>query len=143
METYECLRLVLDFLQPTVIVVVLPIMVIWIVARVRINTTNKRTALLQSALEKNGEVDLEALMNKLEKPRKPWNERLFPLLVAGCAVSMVGMGSAILGIIFFNNASDMIGLVIFGGLLFSLGIGLNLAYIFARKSALKKENNKE
>ena len=49
---------------------VLPIFAIWMGVRKEINETNTRTQIVLTAIEKNPEMDLEELMNKISPKKK-------------------------------------------------------------------------
>ena len=52
---------------------VLPIVVIWLVIRKEMNKTNQRTQIVLAAIEKNPDMDLEDLMEKMSPKKNTWS----------------------------------------------------------------------
>ena len=59
---------------------VLPIMIVWFFVRQRMNDTNQRTQIVLAAIEKNPEMDLEELMEKISPKKKLLKEKLLAKL---------------------------------------------------------------
>ena len=54
-----------DILVPIAVACVLPIMIVWFMVRQKMNETNSRTQIVLAAIEKNPDMDLEELMEKI------------------------------------------------------------------------------
>ena len=50
---------------------ILPIVVVWLIVRRRINETNARTQIALAAIEKNPDMDIEELLKKVSNKGKP------------------------------------------------------------------------
>ncbi len=59
-----------DILVPLGVCVALPVLVVWLIARVLIKTRNANTELIREAIRSNPNVDVAALMKALSKPEK-------------------------------------------------------------------------
>ena len=55
---------------------VLPIMVVWLDIRKKMNETNQRTQIVLAAIEKNPDMDIEELMKKISPKKKLLKEKL-------------------------------------------------------------------
>ena len=56
----------LSILVPISICCILPIMVIWLITRRKMNETNSRTQIALAAIEKNPDLDIEELLKNLD-----------------------------------------------------------------------------
>ena len=74
---------------------VLPIMIVWFFVRQRMNDTNQRTQIVLAAIEKNPEMDLEELMEKISPKKKLLKEKLLAKLLWGGIIAFLGV--ALLG----------------------------------------------
>ena len=60
---------------------VLPIMIVWLDIRKKMNETNQRTQIVLAAIEKNPDMDIEELMKKISPKKKLLKERLLKTTV--------------------------------------------------------------
>jgi hypothetical protein len=120
---------------------VLPIMAIWLGIRMKMNETNKRAQIVMAALEKNPEMDIEALLKKMA-PKKLLKEKLLKKLLAGCILSFMGLGFIGFGIYLNVNhlggtnddaTSNLVGLVLLG-----IGIAFFINYWVGKKMLAKE-----
>ena len=125
------------------IFVVLPIIIVAIVARAKINATNKRAQIALAAIEKNSDVNLEEFFKKMNPPRRSIMNRLLDRLLCGCIFTLFGLciyiAMAIFGLVYGKVNADM-----FIGLSFaavpSLGVGFAfLINYFVGRRILKQE----
>ena len=56
--------------------VALPVLIVWLNNRKRINETNQRTQIVLAAIEKNAETDVEDLLKKMAPQKKLLKEKL-------------------------------------------------------------------
>lgn len=70
-------------LVPIGICVVLPIIVVRLITRERINRDNMRKDIILAAMEKNTDIDVEEMMKKLNGPKKLLKEKLMTKLLFG------------------------------------------------------------
>ena len=71
---------------------VLPIVIIWLNIRQRMNETNKRTQVVLAAIEKNPDMDIEELIKKISPKKKLLKEKLLEKLLWGCITVLLGIG---------------------------------------------------
>ena len=116
---------------------VLPIVVIWLSVREKMNETNKRTQIALAAIEKNPELDLEDLLRKISPKQKLLKEKLLRKLLWGCLTSMMGRGligfGVFLGIKNMGGDDDPLTSVCFGLMLLAIGIAFLVSYFVGRK----------
>ena len=123
----------------------LPILIVWLDNRKKINETNQRTQIVLSALEKNPQVDVEDLLKTMapQAPQKKLlKEKLLTKLLWGGIIAFVGFS------IFASNLwLDYIGgadpemlflLYVIGGILFGIGLAFIINYLVGKKMLSKE-----
>ena len=125
---------------------VLPIFAIWMGIRKEINETNTRTQIALAAIEKNPDLDLEELMNKISPRKKLLKEKLLSKLQIGNITALLGIGFLIcaLYVDFMGgmNSGDLRMLYLAGMILLVVGIAFLINY-FVGKKMLAKEMEAE
>ena len=121
---------------------ILPIMVVWLIVRHRMNETNQRTKIVLAAIEKNPEMDIEELLKKISPKPKLLKEKLLTKLLCGTLAILLGIGligsGAWLGWIGGGGSNDPFAACCFG--LIALGVGIAfLVNYFVGKKMLAKE----
>lgn len=135
-------HLLAPILVPIAICCVLPIVVVWLVVRQRMNETNSRTQIALAAIEKNPDMDIEELLKKFARSGKLLKEKLLTKLLWGTLTSLLGIGligsGAWLGWVGSGGSDDPMVAACFG--LISLGVGIAfLINYFVGKRMLAKE----
>ena len=122
----------------------LPILIVWLDNRKKINDTNQRTQIVLAALEKNPNLDVEELIKKMAptQKKKLLKEKLLTKLLWGGIIAFVGFS------IFVSNLwLDYLGgadpgmlflLYAIGGILFGIGLAFIINY-YVGKRLLAKE----
>lgn len=134
-----------NFGLPVFICVVLPITIVWLVARTRQRETDRKAEIMLKAIEAGVPVD----MTQFEPAKKPKGPRsikqdLLEKLNGACITTFMGVAFlawAVVGYFhpeytdgrFFNHLAPVAG-----GVLLAVGIGLFISY-FAGKKLLAKE----
>lgn len=126
-----------DFLTgiivPVSVCVVLPIMVVYLIMRRRINNDNKRADVLIKAIEANNDIDADKLAEALSKPKRTPYEILSRRLLNGCIFSLIGIGLVVTGIIglcdVINFSRDGLSITLLSGMI-SLAIGISYLVVF-------------
>ena len=131
-----------EILVPIALCCVLPIMIVWLITRRRINETNARTQIALAALEKNPDLDIEELLKKVSRHGKLLKEKLLTKLLWGCLTTLLGLGLIGFGIFLGENqlggTDDPLTAICFG--LVALGVGIAfLVNYFVGKKMLAKE----
>ena len=84
-----------EILVPIFCGCILPIVAYWLYVRDEMNKTNQRTQIVLAAIEKNPNMDLEELMEKMSPKKKLLKEKLLTKLQTGNITTMLGIGSLI------------------------------------------------
>lgn len=135
-----------EILVPLACGCVLPITVVWMIVRHRMNETNQRTRIILAAIEKNPELDLEELMKKIT-PKKLLKEKLLAKLLRGCLSTLLGLG--LIGYGIFLNVSNLGGKddpmasICIGLILLAIGIAFIVNYTLGKKMLAKEIETEE
>ena len=136
-----------DIILPIFMCVVMPITIVWLVMRTKLNETNRMAEIMLKAMETGTPLDPDFFKTRTQTSRrKSIKERLLGYLTAACILIGLGTCSIILGKVsclvtsctFGTGFPVMILLPYLGGILFALGVALLVVY-FIRKKALAKE----
>ena len=118
----------------------LPICGIWFGIREKMNETNQRTQILLAAIEKNPNMDVEELLEKMTPKKKLLKEKLLAKLQAGCITSLLGLAFIGYGswICYMGGDNNPLVKIIIGLILLAVGIAFLINY-FVGKRLLAKE----
>ena len=121
---------------------VLPIVVIWLGIRQKMNETNQRTKIVLAAIEKNPEMDIEELMKKISPKKKLLKEKLLSNLLWGSVIALFGISILVYALLTDYRGgmdpNDLIRIYFTGGILLAIGIAF-LAHYHISKKMLAKE----
>ena len=122
--------------------VVLPILIVWLNNRRKINETNQRTQIVLAAIEKNAETDVEDLLKKMAPQKKLLKEKLLTKLLWGGIFSLLGL-SCIAISLFLDfkggfSTKDIAMQYWLGGSILAIGIAFLVSYAVG-KNFLSKE----
>ena len=134
-----------NFGLPVFICVVLPITIVWLVARTRQQETNRKAEIMLKAIEAGVPVDMTQF-ESAKKPKKPTSVKqdLLEKLNGACITGLMGIAFLTLGIL--KTLNWEFGRNMFlnkfwlpaGCVLLAVGIGLFVSY-FVGKKMLAKE----
>ena len=134
-----------DILIPIFVCVLLPITIVWLVARTRQNETNKKAEIMLKAIEAGVPVDMTQFEPaKKQKGPRTIKQDLLEKLSGACITGFMGIAFLTLGILktldweFGRNMFLNKFWLPAGGVLLAVGIGLFISY-FAGKKMLAKE----
>ena len=123
--------------------VALPILIVWLNNRKKINETNQRTQIVLAAIEKNQETDVEDLLKKMAPQKKLLKEKLLTKLLWGGILTLLGLALTIFGCYLIAGREDHNNpFILFGPLLMPVGIAFLINY-FVGKKMLAKEMEAE
>ena len=132
-----------DILIPIFICVVLPVTIVWLVARARQNETNRKAEIMLRAIEAGMPVDMSQF-NDPKKAPKTIKQGLIGKLNGACITSLMGAALLTFGIVrYFNpdfGGEDMLFqdlLIPAGVILLAIGIGLFISYFVGKKLLAK------
>ena len=133
-----------EIIVPIGICVVLPVMLVWLVTRVRRNEIDKKTEVMLKAIESGATIDSD-FFKEAPKKRKSTKERLLNRLICGCAASIIGAALTAIGIIPWMTLEDdyYAPLLIFGGISLAVGIALFIGFFVGRKMLAKEMEAEE
>ncbi len=125
---------------------VLPIVIIWLGIREKMNESKNRTQIVLAAIEKNPDMDVEELMKKISPKKKLLKEKLLSKLQTGSIATFLGIGFLACAIyvdyIGGSDPKDLRMLYLAGAILFGVGIAIIINY-FVGKKMLAKEMEAE
>lgn len=144
MDGSQWYYLINDFISclvPLGICVFLPAFIVWQTLRNRKNETDSRTKIVMSALEKDADIDVQELLNGLNKPKTPFKEKLINRLhyemMLGTLFTIIGTIASIIAIVNLCVApkDDVIawGAVV-GAPSLAIGISLFVAYFLGKRT---------
>ena len=120
-------------------VVALPIIIVWLNNRKKINETNQRTQIVLAAIEKNAETDVEDLLKKMAPQKTLLKEKLLTKLLWGGILTLLGLAFIAFGCYLIASRGDWNNpFVLCGPLLMPVGIAFLINY-FVGKKLLAKE----
>lgn len=123
-------------------IVVLPVLIVWLNNRKKINEANQRTQIVLAAIEKNAETDVEDLLKKMAPQKKLLKEKLLNKLLWGGIISLVGLSCMAIGLFLdFKGGTSTKDLAMqywLGGSIFAIGIAFLVNYAVG-KNFLAKE----
>ena len=126
---------------------ILPIVIIWLTVREKMNETNARTQIVTTAIEKNPDMDIEELMKKMSPKKKLLKEKLLSKLLWGCITSMIGIGLTILAIYLKSSGTgiedDFLTAISFGLILLAIGAAFIINYGVGKKMLAKEMEAEE
>ena len=131
-------------LVPIFICVVLPIAVVLIICRTKMNSDNKRSEIIIKAIEANNGVETAKLIESLQKPKKSIQEIRNARLLRGCIYSLIGIALAVVGtanlLTGCEFSEDPVTVpFVFGGISMALGISYLIVYFVTRNQAETKD----
>lgn len=134
-----------DILVPIAICCVLPIVVVWLYIRERINASRDRTRIVLAAIEnieKNPDMDLEELMEKISPKKKLLKEKLLDKLLGGGIIAFVGFSifASTLWLDYLGGANPAMLFFFYaiGGILFGIGLAFIINYLVGKKLLAKE-----
>ena len=131
-----------DILVPIALGGVLPVMLLWLFIRQRMNETNKRTQIVLAAIEKNPEMDIEEFLKKIEPKQKLLKEKLLTKLFWGSLTSFIGLCLILFGIYLNTNnlggTEDPLTAICFGFILMVIGIAFFIYYAMGKRMLAKE-----
>lgn len=126
--------------------VILPITIVFLTSRKKMQFEKNRKEIILAALEKNADIDIEELVKKMNKPEKLLKEKLLKKLQWGMLAFFLGVGMIGYGIYLNCNPMgakyDPLEMTCVGLALFAVGIAF-LANYYIGKKMLAKEMEAE
>ena len=106
------------------------------------NKTNQRTQIVLAAIEKNPDMDIKELMEKISPRQKLLKEKLISKLLWGSILGLLGISFLVYGLLIDYrggmNPDDLIRIYFAGGILLAVGIAFLVNYRLSRKMLAKE-----
>jgi hypothetical protein len=123
-------------------VIALPVLLMWLHNRRKINETNQRAQIVLAAIEKNAETDIEELFRKMAPQKKLLKEKLLSKLLWGSIIGLLGIIILVYGLLIDYrggmNTDDLIHIYFAGGILLAVGIAFIANYRLSKKMLVKE-----
>ena len=127
--------------------VVLPIVIVALSLRHKLESEKNRKDIILAALEKNSNINVEELVKKMNKPDKLIKEKLLSKFQWGILTSILGVGFVILSSIMGYQEEDYTDNIQFlgisGAVLLAIGIAFLLTYFYGKKMLSKEMETEE
>ena len=127
--------------------VVLPIVIVALSLRHKLESEKNRKDVILAALEKNSNINVEELVKKMNKPDKMIKEKLLSKFQWGILTSILGVGFVILSSIMGYQEEDYTHNIQFlgisGAVLLAIGIAFLLTYFYGKKMLSKEMESEE
>lgn len=123
------------------VVFVLPIVIVWIRSRRKINEANRRADIVMAALEKNPDADVEDLLKKVSPKKKLLKEKLLRKLLWACFLTLFGVAGLLwdgYGVVTHQIDTDTYSGIQVTLIILIIGVSLFINY-FVGKRLLAKE----
>ena len=106
------------------------------------NKTNQRTKIVLAAIEKNPDMDIKELMEKISPKKKLLKEKLLSKLLWGSILGLLGISFLVYGLLIDYrggmNTDDLIHIYFAGGILLAVGIAFLVNYLLSKKMLAKE-----
>ncbi len=136
-NTFDLLYVLVQAIVPVSVCVFLPIVICFIISRVRRNYDNNNARIVLKAIEANPTIDAEKFIASLSKPRKTPDQILHGHLLRGCIFSFLGVAAIILIIVatrFLGFSSDAFFIMVIAGVCLAVGAAYLILYFVSRPS---------
>jgi hypothetical protein len=117
-------------------------MIVWFTIRESMNKTNQRTQIVLAAIEKNPDMDIKELMEKISPKPKLLKEKLLSKLLWGSIVGLLGICFLVYGLLIDYRGGmdpgDLIRIYFAGGILLAVGLAFLVNYRLSKKMLAKE-----
>lgn len=139
-----------EILIPLSICVIMPITMVWLNLRSKKQADKNRTDIILAALEKNPNIDLEELMQKITPKSTTLKEKLLKKLMWGSVISAIGIGflgyALYMDFVGGMSVEDMERSYFCGGITMLIGLAILLVFFISKRMLAKEleaETNKK
>lgn len=114
---------------------VLPVMIVWLATRTRINSDNKKAEVLIETIKSGHAPEADILAEALTKPSKTPRQILESRLLRGCVCSLIGVAMTVLAVLQIAYEEDLwIVMLLAAAICLPIGIGNLIVYFVTRKN---------
>lgn len=111
----------------------MPVLVVWLVGRVKRNETNRKAEIMLKALDNSEKIDEDFI--KSLRGENSLKKKLLNRLTGACVTSLIGF-AFLLYFILIGDADSQV--VLAGVILFAVGIALFIVYFVGKKMMAKE-----
>lgn len=133
-----------EILITFLVCVVLPLGIVWLVTRAKMQKNKLTSEIILSAIEKNSNIDIgefaKSLSHTTNKVALTPQERLLKNLKIGLATLIIGFGLAIYSFIFIDISNSK-AYIIASIILIGIGIGSLVTYYVGKKNTPNEKSN--
>ena len=135
----------IDNLIPIGVCVVLPIFIVWLNLRAKMNETNRKAEVMLKAIEAGKEVDADYF--KPEGKAKTVKGQLLGKLTGACITFLIG--ALVMTIVLCMSAQgkidseETLGFGVFSGIMIAIGVALFISFFVGRKMLAKEMEAEE
>ena len=143
---YKLIAEFFDALIPICICVVLPVLIVWLIGKVKQNETNRKAEIMLKALDNGAKIDTDFFRS--QSSSTTIKERLLGRLTGAVVTGLIGLAFIAVGIFlqhlpdYYNNIEVVVITYLLGGILIAVGISLLIVF-FSGKKMLSKEMEAE
>ena len=136
-----------DILVPLGICVVLPVMIVWLTTRGKINSDKLRAQIILEAIRNNPNVDPKELAEMFKPATKSEKEILNKRLQRGTVCSFLGLGGIIGSLLIsyfgFFTSEDLMVAIFLSVIVLAVGVGSLVTFFYQRKQVANNDPQDE
>ena len=121
---------------PIAVVVVLPVLIVWLIARVKINNDNRRSEALLEAIRQGSNVDADRLTKFFSRENRTPAELLNLRLLRGSIFTLLGVALCVVSIVTdyvgIAGSDGILGFAVTSAVAFAIGVGYLIVYFVSR-----------
>ena len=121
---------------PIAVVVVLPVLIVWLIARVKINNDNRRSEALLEAIRQGSNVDVDRLAKFFSRENRTPAELLNLRLLRGSIFTLLGAALCVVSIVTdyvgIAGSDGILGFAVISAVAFAIGVGYLIVYFVSR-----------
>lgn len=121
---------------PIAVVVVLPVLIVWLIARVKINNDNRRSEALLEAIRQGSNVDADRLAKFFSRENRTPAELLNLRLLRGSIFTLLGVAFCVVSIVTdyvgIAGSDGILGFAVTSAVAFAIGVGYLIVYFVSR-----------
>ena len=132
----------MNFMLPVAVCVILPVLIVFIIGRVRKNETDRKAEIMLKALENGATIDPD-FFKPAKKKKKGIKQDLLEKLNGGLITGLIGLAFLLLYFLGAIDNSFSKFLPFAGAMMLAVGIGLLVSYYVGKKMLAKEIEEEE
>lgn len=143
----DLVDILVPLLVPLGVCVVLPVMIVWLTTRGKINSDKLRAQIILEAIRNNPNVDPKELAEMFKPATKSEKEILNKRLQRGTVCSFLGLGGIIGSLLIsyfgFFTSEDLMVAIFLSVVVFAVGVGALVTFFYQRKQVANNDPQDE